>query len=200
MYLILKRIGKNNEYYLLEVLNIPESKTELKLYERKNKNLVDLDYSKLSFVNFETGKKLTQFPSEKHIDLSKFKIHCFSNKSPELRNMTHTIKVDNVLFTPCCGKTEDHENTKIWGKYINEFEIEDYGKIEGYMILDNNMFDKYIMNFSPQKYILNLNVKEDFLLKVLSDFIEDQFITTSDQVEIKITHKSGKEIIVNLIE
>jgi len=206
-FLILRRIGKNINYYIIDTLDLSTKKTKLVLFDRETDSFnLKIPVSKEiynSCLDYFSDKELNydDITPVKDFYLTDYIIHKFDeDEEIKLRSIQYTIKniKTGELFTPYVGRHKHHEEFKKWGKYKNNFEIEEYSNIEGYQILDGNEFDKYILTINPHKMILDLSLVNLFLIRELADYVKDLFVTTSDQVDIKISYKSGRIIEVKL--
>lgn len=219
--LILRRIGENKKYYIIDSLDLSTKKTKLVLYDKEKESL-DLEIAVTkeiynSCFDYITNKilkyedKILESKNEINginLELNDYIIHKFNEDIPNLRSIKYTIKNINTnqLFTPCCGRHKNHEEFKKWGQYITNLALEEYCNMEGYQIIDGNVYDRYILSMDllkdrsvdPQSMVLDLSLVNLFLIRELSDYVKDLFVTTSDQVDIKITYKSGRVIEVKL--
>jgi len=205
--LILRRIGTNEKYYILEALDLVSKKIKLVLYDKEKDNLIfdiivtkELYNSSFEYLNYTKKLKYEDRSEDKELDLNDYIIHKFTEEKENLRSIKYTIKniKTGQLFTPCCGRHKNHEEFKKWGKYVNDFDLDEYHGIEGYEILDGNEYDKYILSIDPRSMVLDLSLVNLFLIRELSDYVKDLFATTSDQVDIKISYKSGRIIEVKI--
>ena len=125
MDLILKRIGKTSDYYLVDTLDIKNNKIDVRLYDRNDSKFIDLDYSKMEFKDLRTDETIDiDNLSEKTIDLSDFKVLKFNYDSLKVRSLRYSFKKsDGEIFVPCCGKHVDNDNFRHFGKYIDDYNI-----------------------------------------------------------------------------
>lgn len=203
-FLILHRIGKNIDNYLLWVLDLTCKETKYISYCREKEIALSGVPILSDFVDYTTGIQLTV----EDVDLGSIPaetdgchIHRFDhNTSSRLRAINYSIirEDSKEIFVPCCGKHKDHDCFRYFAKYTNDYQIFDGVFIEGYFITDPAKFDSYIVKFDPSEIILDYTDNKDVLLRELRDYINDFFSASYKEVEIKITHPTGKEFCVIL--
>lgn len=163
-FIILERIFKSDDNYIVKVLNLYSKKIYLSVYDRKERKIIRVIKDSKYFDEISSEYKSfkgEEFISQKYksiieddnysadIPYSRFSFFRFDHKDIILRHMNYSIldKKKNKVFIPCCGKHQDHENIKKnWGKYIDDFYIcKEIPKLEGYIIYDKESFDDYIL-------------------------------------------------------
>lgn len=212
-FIILRRIAKTSEEYILQVLELTSSQRVPILYNRSTEEISilyqisDDYYDRIleTFTHYETSGPLEDdFLKEAlkidKIDISSFKIHRFDRKTrPALRRFNYSFKNGRSLFIPCCGKHVDHENIKsLWGKYINTFELTLNVIIEGYQVNDVKAFDEYITHLNPSILGMRFIGNPGILLKEFLDYIDSCIpldeAESQANPEIIIKYPTGKEI------
>jgi hypothetical protein len=222
-FIILKRIAKNNEEYILQVLELNTFQKGPIFYNRENEKIrlfPKMDESFLDtiikeFIHYETSEQLTKEYLIETLEISiikldiNLKIHRFDRKTrPAVRKFHYSIKNNeskgfNSLFIPCCGKHLDHENIKtLWGKYINNYELINSTTsseispilIEGYQVFDIKAFDTYITHLGPAILEMRYIGNSGILLKELLDYVEAIVPLTESDPVISIKYSSGREI------
>lgn len=213
-FIILRRIAKTSEEYILQVLELTSSQRVPILYNRSSEEisiLYDLsedEYNKIlrEFTHYETSDPLTKEYLDEalnvdKIDISAYKIHRFDRKSkPALRKFHYSFKNGRNLFIPCCGKHIDHDNIKkSWGKYINTFELTSGTGvlIEGYRVDDVKAFDEYITHIGPSILDMRFIGNSGILIREFLDYADSCMPVTGEDPEIIIKYPSGKEITIH---
>lgn len=177
--LIIKRIAKSNNYYLIYVLDLVNKEILLKLLDRNSNIIIDDIFSiDEEFIDLEKNsiydiKNLEKHKTEKIVIPTNLKIHRFDPSSVGIRKLNYSIYniEENILFIPCCGKHIQHDEIKsLWGNYINNYDFLNYN-IEGYLVNNRNIFDKFILGINDS--ILNFRFigNSQFIIKEFFDYL-----------------------------
>lgn len=202
-FIILSRIGKNSQYYLLWILNIDTSRTDFVIYDREKEIIVDKEILISEFHNYETDEIFEEFDLETFdTDIKDYCFFRFNYETPpKLRAIHYTVKRKDSkqVFVPCCGRHPDHDNIKEFSKYTDSYEIFEDVYIEGYIIKDQDKFDTYITKLDVDNIILDFRSDKNVLFRELRDCISDHFQKSYKNITFKmIDDSSGEELIIKL--
>lgn len=198
-FIILKRVAKNSQYYLLRVCNIDDKKILYKFLDRDINRIINKeDVKDLNFRDFDTQnvfdiEKINLEESHKVSLSSKFKIHRFDPSEVGLRKYNYSLfdKEDESLFVPCCGKHEWNEDIKCWGKYRDDYDFFGH-KISGYIVNDKRIFDIYHLNINDEMLKIRFIGESDFLIREFFDYLGIEGSVES------LSKKSNSEYILHI--
>lgn len=213
-FIIIERLAKTSRECLIHVLGIKDLIRKPAIYNLDTGMIKPMLLSKefliKNFKEFGTEKDITSSQLDSwlempEIPLLNFEINHFNpDEMPSIRTMTYTFlnKETGQLFTPCCGRHNDHEYIKdTWGTYKNDIEISPGVEIEGYIIRNKSKFDEHmtglkLSNHTSQNYI---GIKyKDVLTSEFRDYLQDYLSAEGEYPTLILRYPSGVEVSIKL--